>query len=271
MSVLPPFELHRPETIDEVVQLVSWDDLPYVGGTELLLAMRAGLLNPRSLIDLKGVEGLSTISAPNGSVRIGAAVTHQRAADDDVVSSKLPELAPVLRHVGNPRVRSSGTLAGNLCFAEPKSDVIPFLIALDATVTLVSTAGSREMPVRDFIVGPYFTARTEHELLTWIDIPIVAGRRGTYLKYQVMERPTVGVAAVRFDDDGRVTTRVVVGAAGELPVVHDVAEADPNRSDIATAVAQRLEPIDDLTGSAEYKRHVTAVYVERALERLEHL
>lgn len=271
MSVLPHFELHRPETIDEVVQIVSWDDLPYVGGTELLLAMRAGLLNPRSLIDLKGVEGLSTVSVPNGSVRIGAAVTHQSAADDQVVSSHLPELPPVLRHVGNPRVRSSGTLAGNLCFAEPKSDVIPFLIALDASVTLASTAGSREMPVRDFIVGPYFTARTEHELMTWIDIPIVAGRRGTYLKYQVMERPTVGVAAVRFDDGGGVRTRVVVGAAGELPVFHEVDEADPNRSEVATTVAQRLEPIDDLTGSAEYKRHVTAVYVERALERLERL
>jgi carbon-monoxide dehydrogenase medium subunit len=271
MSVLPPFELHRPDTIEEVVQLVSWDDLPYVGGTELLLAMRAGLLNPRSLIDLKGVGELTEIGNLNGSIRIGAAVTHQRAATDESVSARLPELPPVLLHVGNPRVRWSGTLAGNLCFAEPKSDVIPFLIALDATVTLASTDGSREMSVREFIVGPYFTARTEHELLTWIDIPVVPGRRGTYLKYQVMERPTVGVAAVRFDEDGSTVTRVVVGAAGELPVVHEVDHADPNRSLVAAAVVDQLKPIDDLTGSAEYKRHVTAVYVERALERLERM
>lgn len=271
MSTLPGFDLHRPETIEEAVELVSWDDLPYVGGTELLLAMRAGLLNPRSLIDLKHVDALTEITRSDGSVRIGAAVTHQRAADSDLVTEAVPELPPVLLHVGNPRVRSSGTLAGNLCFAEPKSDVIPFLIALDATVTLASTAGNREMPVRDFIVGPYFTARTEHELMTSIDIPIVPGRVGTYVKYQVMERPTVGVAAVRMNGSGHRRTRVVVGAAGELPVVHEVEGSLPDRSVVAAAVADRLEPIDDLTGSAEYKRHVTAVYVERALERLEEL
>ncbi len=271
MSVLPPFELHRPTSIEEVVELISWDDLPYVGGTELLLAMRAGLLNPRSLIDLKGVAEITGVRAHNGAVRIGAAVTHQQAATTEVISEKLPELPPVLLHVGNPRVRWSGTLAGNLCFAEPKSDVIPFLIALDATVTLVSADGSREMSVREFIIGPYFTARTEHELLAWIDIPVVPGRRGTYLKYQVMERPTVGVAAVRLDEGDSTITRVVVGAAGEVPVVHDVDHAHPDRSAVATAVVDALEPIDDLTGSSDYKRHVTAVYVERALEKLERM
>lgn len=267
MRVLPPFTLHRPTTIDDVVELVSWDDLPYVGGTELLLAMRAGLLNPRSLIDLKGVEGLDRIEAADDAVTVGATVTHARAAGDAGVRRALPLLVDVLGEVGNPRVRAAGTLAGNLCFAEPKSDIIPFLIALDASVTLASTNGERRTSVSDFILGPYFTSRDQGEVLTTIEVPVRPGRDMTYVKYQVMERPTVGVAAVRAVDDG--TMRVVVGAAGEVPVVIDVDASDPDADSVASEAAERLEPVDDLTGSADYKRHVTAVYVRRALSRLE--
>ena len=268
MSVLPAFELHRPETIEEAVRLVSWDDLPYVGGTELLLAMKAGLLNPRSLIDLKGIPRLASISSTDGWLDIGAIVTHQEAATSDTVSSSIPELPPVLEHVGNPRVRWSGTLAGNLCFAEPKSDVIPFLIALDAEVSLASTEGTRRLPVRDFILGPYYTARTENELLTLIHIPENADRVGTYLKYQVMERPTVGVAAVRHTSESASRTRVVVGAAGELPVVHEM-EGEVDKQAFVEALSELLEPIPDVTGSPDYKRHVTGVFVRRALDALE--
>ena len=271
MSVLPAFELHRPDTITAAVELVSWDDLPYVGGTELLLAMKAGLLNPRSLIDLKHIPELSSISAHEGWLDIGATVTHQSAATSDVVARTVPELPAVLARVGNPRVRWSGTLAGNLCFAEPKSDVIPFLIALDGEVSLASKSTTRRLSVKEFIVGPYFTARTEDELLTQIHIPLDSNRVGTYLKYQVMERPTVGVAAVRTESGDSTTTRVVVGAAGELPVVHDIGGPRPDPQDFVDAVSEQLEPVGDLTGSPEYKRHVTGVFVRRALEKLERL
>lgn len=271
MGVLPAFELHRPSTIAEAVDLVSWDDLPYVGGTELLLAMKAGLLNPRSLIDLKHIPELATISTDDGWLDIGATVTHQEATGSSVVADAVPELPMVLSRVGNPRVRWSGTLAGNLCFAEPKSDVIPFLIALDGEISLASKSGSRRLPVRDFIVGPYFTSRTQDELLTQIHVPVDADRVGTYLKYQVMERPTVGVAAVRTRSGGAPTTRVVVGAAGELPVAHDVAGAEPDPQEFVDAITEQLEPVGDLTGSPDYKRHVTGVFVRRALDQLERL
>lgn len=269
MSVLPPFELHRPETVDEVLERVSWDDLPYVGGTELLLAMKAGLLRPRSLIDLKRVDGLSRIEADDEAVTIGAAVTHQAVIDAPAVRRTMPELGRVLRRVGNPRVRAAGTLAGNLCFAEPKSDVIPFLIGAGAEVTLGSTSGTRTMSVRDFVVGPYVTARDEHELLTSISVPIVQGRTASYAKYQIMERPTVGVAAFRWGSGSGTVTRVVVGAAGELPSVHEESGEEIDADEVARVLAAAIEPVDDLTGSAEYKRHVTGVFVRRALRGLE--
>ena len=264
MSILPPFVLHRPETVSEALSLVSADDLPFVGGTELLLAMHQGLLRPRSLVDLKRIESMKRIAATPDYVELGGAVTHRRALRHAEVARDLPILKSVLARLGNPRVRAAGTLAGNLVFAEPKSDVIPLLIALDGRVVLESPRGSRQITVADFIVGPYTTAREPDELLTAIRIPGQRDRPAVYEKLQTMERPTVGVAAVRLGTDGATRTRVVVGAAGLMPVI---AEGPAETLD-PVEIAARVEPIADLTGSPDYKRHVTAVFVERALQRL---
>lgn len=263
MSVLPPFRLERPETLEEAISLLSWDDVPYVGGTELLLAMRSGLLRPDSLIDLKQIPVLQELSVTDDALTIGGAVTHQTVIDNANVVRSLPVLTRTLRQVGNPRVRAAGTLAGNLCFAEPKSDVIPLLIALDASVRLQGPEGIRELPVSEFVVGPYAASKEPDELLTSIHVPI-SDRQAVYVKYQTAERPTVGVAAVRSSDEGETRTVVVVGASGEIPVRY---EADGEVD--ADAVADLVSPIPDLTGSADYKRRMTAVFVRRAIARLE--
>lgn len=265
MSFLPAFVLHRPSTLAEALEIISPDDMPYVGGTELLLAMRQGLLRPRSLVDLKGIPELGEIEVGPEWVTLGGTVTHGRAARHPGVAQAFPVLPRVLRRVGNPRVQAMGTLAGNLCFAEPKSDVIPLLAALEAEIVLVSEEGTRTVTIDELVIGPYATSRRPQELVRSIRIPRVEGRRATYLKYQIMERPTVGVAAVVTPGSEGTTLRVAVGAAGLLPVV---VESDSGTVE-AEDVAARIEPMDDLTGSSDYKRHVTAVYVRRALEQLE--
>src|SRR5690606_27215887 len=141
------FRHHRPETLQEALALLSFDTLPYAGGTELLLAMRSGLLRPDGLVDLKRITGLGSVALDDDVLRIGGTATHQAVAVDRDVRAELPVLAEVLRQVGNPRVRSSGTLGGNLCFAEPKSDVATILGALEATVRLDSPEGSRNVAV----------------------------------------------------------------------------------------------------------------------------
>src|SRR5690606_24067693 len=122
--------------------------------------------------------------------------THHAVSRSSVTNTVLPALADVLERVGNPRVRSAGTLGGNLCFAEPKSDVTTLLLALGADLELRSAASRRTVAMSEFLVGPYASARESDELLVSISVPIVADRRVAYLKYQTMERPTVGVAAV---------------------------------------------------------------------------
>ena len=263
MSVLPDFEHHRPVAIEDALALVNSDRVPYAGGTELLLAMRSGLIRPDALVDLKRIDALSDLVFDEGTIRIGGSVTHQAAAEDARVRAELPALANVLDHVGNPRVRAVGTLGGNLCFAEPKSDVATVLEALEAKVRLQSLQGNRTIPLSEFILGPYTTAREPEELLTEITVPLRGDRAATYAKYQTMERPTVGVAGAITSSNG---VRLVIGAVGPSPVTFDfaeLAEVDP------LEVASQIEVIPDMTGSEEYKRHIVAHYVRRVCESLE--
>ena len=262
MSVLPAFLHSSPATVTDAVAQISDESLPYAGGTELLLAMRAGFLRPERLVDLKRLDELQQITTVGSAVVIGAAVTHRRAASSATVSESFPMLASVLNRVGNARVRSTGTLAGNLCFAEPKSDVAPALIALNATVTLQSGTTTRPVMVEDFIIGPYTTVRSADELLVSIMIPLGSTTRAAYYKYQTMERPTVCVAASLSEN----RARIVIGAIGPVPQVYDgtdLAALDPEE------IAAQLDVIADLTGAEDYKRHIATLSIRRVLTELE--
>ncbi|MQA81420.1 MAG: hypothetical protein GEV10_23560 [Streptosporangiales bacterium] len=261
-EVLPTFALARPSTVDEAVDLLSDDHVPYCGGTELLLAMRAGLLRPEALVDLKRVDGLGGVATAEGRVTIGAVSTHAEIATDTTIRGSLPLVAEVERGVGNARVRAQGSIGGNLCFAEPKSDVTTVLVALGASVSLRSPTGEREVTVEDFLAGAYWTVREPDELLVGVHVPVHRDRRGVYLRYQTMERPTANVALLA-EPAGQV--RLVVGAVGEVPVARSYQDLDDVDAD---DVARSVDPIPDLTGSIEYKRHITAVYVRRAVDRL---
>ncbi len=268
MSVLPPFMLHRPESIGEALEVLSFDDIPVAGGTELLLAMRMRVLRPTSLVSLRHIPGLGGVEVDGAEIVIGGRTTHQAAADSPLIRQHLPILAEVLNQVGNPRVRASGTLAGNLVFAEPKSDVIPILLGLDAHVVLTSPDGTRTLDIDQFIIGPYYSAREPNELLTQIRIPIGHIDRAVYLKYQTMERPTVGVAALDLGTDGDRVRRLVVGAVAERSHLIDFSPSDAISGE---AIAAEIEPIPDIAGSKEYKRHVTGVYIDRAVSSLDEL
>src|SRR5439155_536122 len=132
---LPPFELHRPSTLEEASELLEryGDDAAlYCGGTELLLLLKLGFASFGHLVDVKGIEELQGVRAENGAIAIGAAATHRALERDALVLERLPALAAMERGVANIRVRNVGTLGGNLCFSDPHSDPATFLLALDA-------------------------------------------------------------------------------------------------------------------------------------------
>jgi carbon-monoxide dehydrogenase medium subunit len=262
--MLPPFRLARPATLDEALEAIGEDQVPYCGGTELLLAMRAGLTRPEALVDVKRLPELAGIRRDGDHLVIGATERHMDVAADPLVREHLPMLCTVELAVGNARVRAQGSVGGNLCFAEPKSDVGTALIALRAAVTLVSPGGRREVAVEDFIAGPYYADKEPDELLVDIRIPVAGPEvRATYVKYQTMERPTIGVALAHAPEAG--DCRLVIGAVGEVPTAWTFGSPDEIDPD---AIAAEVDPTPDLTGSERYKRHITGVYVRRALDAL---
>ncbi len=280
---MKPFLLHEPTTIDEAVGLLAEGDGDakiYAGGTELLLAMKAGVLQCASLVNVKTIPGLDCIGVEDGELVIGAAATHSAIEHSPAVQEQLPLLCEVERRVANVRVRNVGTLAGNLCFADPHSDPATLLLALEATLTAAGPQGARQVAIADLQLGAYETSLGEDELIVDVRIPLPsASTRTAYLKFGHHHRPTLGVAAA-LDVEGDVIAdaRLALGCVG--PVASRLTRSEqalrgarasaldagsaPLR-EAASLAREDAEAIDDLHGSAEYKEHLTGVFVERAI------
>ena len=193
----------------------------YAGGTELLIVMKERLAHFPHLIDIKRIPGLQeiTFDAARRELSIGAVATHRALERSPVVRQRVPVLAKLATAVANIRVRSAGTIGGNLCFAEPHSDPATLLTALDAELTLTSTSGTRRLPLDSFITGLMETARHHDEVLVTISVPEPAANAGVaYERFKLHERPTAAVAAVITVNDGTIIdARVVAGSVGERP------------------------------------------------------
>src|SRR5467141_620659 len=196
MTTLSRFEIHQPASALEASQMLAHygeEAGIYAGGTELLLAMRHQALNYRHLIDLKVVPGLDSIEVRDGSLEIGATSTHRSIERSALVRENQPVLAEMESQVANVRVRATGTLGGNLCFAEPHSDPATLLLALGATARVQGRAGTKALEIDRLITGAYETSLAADELLASVEIPLPAkSQRAAYVKFQLHERPTLG-------------------------------------------------------------------------------
>lgn len=276
---LPPFELHRPRSLEEATELAARygeDAAFYCGGTELLLLLKLGFAAFGHLLDLKGIEELRGVRPENGTLVVGAAVTHRELERSAVVHERLPALAAMERNVANLRVREVGTLGGNLCFSDPHSDPATFLLAVDADVECRRGGGQpRRLQIADFVVGPYQTSLEHGELLTAVRIPsLPEGASVAHAKFSFHERPTATVACLARVVDGAVAeARVAVGSVGARPIRSataeealagaPVAELDAVLATAGERAAEDAAPVDDATGSADYKAQLVKVLVER--------
>jgi carbon-monoxide dehydrogenase medium subunit len=278
MMPLRRFTIHQPKTPVEASQMLAEfgeKGRLYAGGTELLLAMKHELLRYEHLVDVKTIAGLNRIELKNGAVMIGGTATHRAIEHSAVVKQNLPVLAAMETSVANVRVRASGTLGGNLCFAEPHSDPATLLLALGATVNVQGKAAARAVTIDSLITGAYETSLAPDEIMTGVEIPVLAkSQRASYLKFQLKERPTLGIALVLdLNGDSIKKASAVVGSVSAVPTQSDKtngllagskAQAEKQLGDAAQALADAADPVDDLEGSAEYKRHLIAVFLKRA-------
>ncbi len=277
---IPRFELHVPTSVAEASELLRrypGEAVPYAGGTELLQTMKLGLASFEHLVDVKRIPALAGIAVqPGGWLRIGATTTHREIERSAIVGERLPALRLLERQVANVRVRNTGTLGGNLCFAEPHSDPAAFLLAAGARVRLGSAEGERELDVDAFIAGPLFTDRAPDELLLDVRVPPARPGRGHgFAKLAFFERPAASVACRIDVAEGAIAdARVAVASACESPVLLERvgqtlvgargADLDDALGAAVEAARHDVETFDDVNGSADYKRHLVGLLLRAA-------
>jgi aerobic carbon-monoxide dehydrogenase medium subunit len=281
--MLRRFRLEEPKKIAEVSELLGkFGDSAkiYAGGTELLLAMKEGLVQYERLVNIKGVSGLNEVKQNNGSIQIGALCTHHALENSPILKQMLPALVKLEQNVANVRVRQVGTLGGNLCFAEPHADPGTLLIVLGARMVAEKVDGRREIPADSFFVDAYETALEADELLTRIIVPVPAQPAGVcYMKFGYLERPSVGVAIALNLNTGKTQiedVKIAVGCAGPAPKRvpeaeemlkgKSIDEATQNLPQAGETSGRASQAISDLHGAQDYKEHIVQVLLKRSFQ-----
>jgi carbon-monoxide dehydrogenase medium subunit len=273
------FEMLEPKSVQEACRILSeQSDVKLIaGGTALLILIKHGVFLPSTLINLKKIKGASEITYnANDGLRVGGLASIYEIESAPAVRQHYPLLAQACHVVANIRIRNMATIGGNLAHADYQSDPPAALVALNASVELTNHNRVRKAKLADFLLGSYETGLEPDELLTALLVPPpVPSAKGTYLKFTTRsseDRPCVGVAAwMQSANKMCEQARVVVGAVSPAPVDVNVESLRGKNltRDLIEAIAQSageaVDPIEDLRGPADYKRHVVKVMVHRAL------
>lgn len=250
--MLPAFDLRFASSNDETCSLLDEEWYIIAGGTEMVPTLRIGALAPVGLVDINGNDEMRVVAQVGSNLEIGALVTHYDVTESDLVAQCVPVLSRVCMDIGNARVRSTGTVGGNLCFAEPRSDLSTVLHALGASVVLVGPDGERVLLISEFVLGAFQTAIESREVLSKVRIPLPAADI-QYWKFTFGERPTAGIAYLIKGDE----IHVVIGAATDVPTSYTFSLSKKEDLDLdLERWADDLEINSDLAGSADYKRRL---------------
>ena len=278
----------KPTTLEAATALLASagaDARVLAGGTDLLVQMRARVLSPAVIVDIKGIEETRRVTKDAGGYRIGAAVTGAELKEHPTLSKDWPGLIEAANLIGSTQVQGRASLGGNLCNGSPAADSVPGLIAAGAKAVIAGPSGQRELPVEDIMLAPRKLALTKGEFIVAFKIPAKAARSSdAYLRFiprTEMDIAVVGCGvALTLDGSGTCTAaRVSLGAVAARPLlVEDAAKAligskvdEPALVKLEAAARAACKPIDDKRGTIEFRIDVAGVLARRtaliALER----
>jgi CO/xanthine dehydrogenase FAD-binding subunit len=254
-----------PRSLDEALRLKQErpDAVPIEGGTDVMVELNFDRGRPAAILNLNEVRELKGWSRENGTLRLGAGLTYTEIRNE--LAEELPALSEASRTVGSPQIQNRGTIGGNLGTASPAGDALPPLIVEGAEVEVASRRGVRRIAIGDFLVGPKRNALEPDELI--VAVLLQPSRRSqTFMKIGPRNAMVIAVCSLALSvDRERGELRASYGSAGPVPglVVAPLDEADgfPDR------VAEAASPIDDVRGTAAYRRHALRVLTKRALDR----
>ncbi|MGQ0678876.1 MAG: FAD binding domain-containing protein [Actinomycetota bacterium] len=276
----PPFEYVAPYSLEEALRIkASLGDEGKIlsGGMSLIPLMKLRFASPAVIIDINNVPGLDSIGEDGGGLRVGALVRYRTIVRTEILKSRYPTMAAVGPQVADPVVRNRGTLVGSLCHADPQGDWGATMMALNGSVIAASLQGTREIPIDQFIVGPFQNSMSPNEIGVEARVPAPQGRAfGQYYKLErkVGDFATAGVA-VYLEFQGSTVSKAGIALTGVGPANIKCHGAESvltgsslNQSNIEEAgrqAAAASDPKSDHRGSSEYKREVVRVFTVRAL------
>ena len=269
--------LYRPQSVAEATALLAQDPEARAisGGATLVAMINAGVIEPAGLVSLDCIEEIKGISLlADGRVRIGAFTRHRETAECRIELGEAGVVRHAASQIANATVRNMGTIGGSISFADPGLDYPPALVAADAVIEIASTAGRRTVPAAEFFVDWYTTAVQPGEIVTAVLLPRPQGGIGLYLKHcRVSGDYATASLAIALGAGG---VRVAVGGCGPTPIRDDEADAilSADRSAAALARAgalleQKADPLDDVRGSADYRRRLIARLLVSAVREVE--
>ncbi len=276
------FEYHAPSTVREAVTLLRKlgpDAKLLAGGHSLIPAMKLRLTQPKHLIDLGRISGLSYVREEGGNLAIGAMTTYYNIQSSPIVQRRLPALAEAIDQIADVQVRNKGTIGGSLAHADPAADLPALMLALEASLEATGAGRARTIPAERFFVDLFTTALRPTEVLTQVTIPLPPARTGVSYKKlpnKASHYALVGVAAVvTLAPDGTCQkVRMGVTGAGPKAVRAKAAErflegkqpTEANLRGAAERAARGIDFLSDIHGSSEYREAMTKVFALRALE-----
>jgi aerobic carbon-monoxide dehydrogenase medium subunit len=270
--------MYHPRSIGDALALLAQDPEAKLmsGGATLVAMMNARVLEPRALVSLARIEEIKGITTlPDGRVRIGAFTRHCETSACELLAGTAAVVGRASGQIASAAVRNMGTIGGSIAFADPAIDYPPALVAAEAVVEIASAEEIRTVPAAEFFVDWYTTALQPGEIVTAVILPKPEDGTGLYLKHsRVAGDYAIVSVAISRRRDGRM--RLAVGSCGPTPLADAEADAilSTHCDDAAVARAgallqARADPLDDVRGTAEYRRMVIPRMVARAVHSIQ--
>ena len=282
---LTDFTYHKPDSIEKVFKLLEETKNPALlaGGTDVLVEIKKGIRHNDTIISLAAINELKLIEETKSSLNLGACVTHNEMLKSKFIKEKFPALSEAASNIGTEQIRNTGTIGGNLCTGASCCDMAPVLIAYNADVEIASSTKRRAVSLKDFFIHHKETSLSKGEIMTKIIVPMPKSGTGvSFVKFGLREAASISVASVsvRINSDGNVCTDscVVIGAVAPTPRISSKAIEFLNNkkitdlikdsvvlNSIGESAAKDALPLDDLRGSADFRKHLVNILTQRAV------
>jgi len=282
---IPEFTYHKPVTLQEACTLLENKENAAViaGGTDVLVEIKKGLRHNDNIISLSGIKELKILKESKKHLVIGAAVTHNQIKNSKFIKEKFPALAEAASLIGTDQVRNTATVGGNLCTGASCCDMAPILIASDASAEIISAKGKRIVQLKDFFIFHKETSIRNGELMTKIIVPNIKPGTGVcFKKFGLREASSISVASVsayiKVKDGVCIDSRIVIGAVAPIPKISEKASNILNNTKfieikegssvlvkVGEAAAADSLPLDDIRGTAVFRRDLVKVLTQRAV------